>query len=351
MENLYNTMRMLGNGENLMRSLGLCGLLLTSILWSATAATADYASGYEALSVRDYAAAADRFRIESEKGDVFATLALGHLYRVNRGVLIADHAKSAKLTLQAAKAGNCEAQYLIGTFYYRGFGRKQDEKIGLDWFMKSAFCGHSGAQLVVAQSYLNQLSTHDQAVSWLRASARQGHPHALVMLADIYAEGRNTNISHEMAMHLYLRSAKSDYLVAVQRIADALEDGVVAVPLSPLAAKRWRKLEAQLIAQREQERRVSFLVAQDNSISDNTKSINTNNSSKEKIREMASEMATTLLESFPLIANPFSDLPEGLSVAQDDETRKLRPDNQYAIPRRTFTVSKDVQYKVPAPSP
>ena len=321
-----------------MRFQGACGLLFASVVWILPAAAANYESGYEALTAGNYVAAARLFSVESQNGDAFAKLALGHLYRVSRGVPLTDADKSAKLTLQAAEAGNCEAQYLIGTFYYRGYGLAQDQKVALDWFEKSAFCGHAGAQLVVAQAYLDQPRTGNKAVSWLRASARQGHVHALVMLADHYVETGDTAISGGVAMHLYLRAAIRGYPLAAERIAGAFKRGM-AMPPNPLATKRWQDLASQLA----QSRTESFVAVRENPTPRGKQSANTENLLGAGARKRAAEMASALLGTFPLPEDFFSDLPEGVSVVQDGDPRRLRPDDQYGIPQHTFFVGKGFQ--------
>jgi TPR repeat protein len=323
-----------------MRFHGACRLLIASILWfPSSIAAADYQSGYAALAAGDFTEAARLLEIESNDGDAFASLALGHLYLTNRGVRDFDLEKSVNLTLQAAEAGNCEAQYLVGTFYFRGYGLEQKEEVALDWFKKSAFCGHSGAQLAVAQSYFHQPNSQDQAVTWLKASAHQGHVHALVLLADLYAEGRDIEVSDEIAMHLYLRAAKNGYSLAALRIADALAQGMAAPPNHRQTANRWRELAAQLA----QTRQDSFVTLRKTSALDSKKGIGAGGPTEIGPRSRVSGMANALLESFPMPANLFSDLPEGLPVRSDDDTRRLLPDDQYGIPRRKFVVSEDFQ--------
>jgi TPR repeat protein len=321
-----------------MKIKGLGILLLAFFMPPEPASAAEYESGYQALTARDFPAAARLFKAELQNGDSFAALALGHLYMINRGIANFDVGKSVKLILQAAETGNCEAKYLIGTFYYRGYGLMLDEKTALDWFKKSAMCGHSGAQLVVAQIYLERSDTREQAISWLRASARQGHVHALIMLADHFAETGNSTENQVTAMHLYLLSAQRGYPLAAQRIADAYEHGSTA-PKDPLAAKRWLEMAAQLTT----ERREILAATKNNSWSISKRDKSANNSLEASTRQQVSEMATALLAAFPLPTDPFSDIPEGVPTAQDTDTHRILPDNQYAIPQRTFIVTEDSQ--------
>ena len=320
-----------------MRIKALCVLLLASLLSFRPAVAADYDIGYQALSAGDYAAAARLFKSESQNGDSFAALALGHLYMVNRGVPNYDVNQSVKLILHAAEAGNCEAKYLMGTFYYRGYGRDQDEKTAFEWFKKSAMCGHSGAQLTIAQIYLERSDKRNQATSWLRAAARQGHVHALVLLADYYLDSLSSTENNVTAMHLYLLSAKKGYPLAAQRIADAYEHGRAA-PKDQQDAKRWGELAARLTAERRE-----ILAATKNDSWPGSKQDTNVKTSSETTRERASEMATALLPTFPLPADPFSGLPEGVPIAQDNLTPRLLPDNQYGIPQRTFIAGKASQ--------
>ena len=114
---------------------------------------ADAASGLAAFRAGDYEKAYAECLPSFQKGDALSQLLVGHMYGIGRGVRTQDPIASAQIVLRAAKQGNTEAQYITGTYYFRGFGRKRDRKAAFDWFRKAAENGHSGAQVELAREF------------------------------------------------------------------------------------------------------------------------------------------------------------------------------------------------------
>jgi TPR repeat protein len=86
-----------------------------------------------------------------------------------------------KEILPLAKAGNADAQHLLGLMYYMGRGVKRDYKAALEWHRKAAVQGKADAQYVVgAMYYTGNAVPQDQraAVQWFRRAAEQGHADA-----------------------------------------------------------------------------------------------------------------------------------------------------------------------------
>ena len=81
-----------------------------------------------------------------------------------------------------ARAGNPDAQHLLGLMYYMGRGVPRDYKQALQWHLKAAEQGKADAQYVVgAMYYTGNAVPQDQkhAVTWFRKAAEQGHGEAL----------------------------------------------------------------------------------------------------------------------------------------------------------------------------
>jgi TPR repeat protein len=88
-----------------------------------------------------------------------------------------------------AKAGNADAQHLLGLMYYMGRGVKRDYKQAMEWHRKAALQGKSDAQYVVGAMYYTGNSVpQDQklAVQWFRKAAEQGHADAQHALGLMY---------------------------------------------------------------------------------------------------------------------------------------------------------------------
>ncbi len=100
-----------------------------------------------------------------------------------------NYAAALKEITPLAKAGNPDAQHLLGLMYYMGRGVPQDYKQALEWHRKAALQGKADAQYVVGAMYYTGnavIQDHKQAVTWFRKAAEQGHPDAQQALGLMY---------------------------------------------------------------------------------------------------------------------------------------------------------------------
>ncbi|MET0268568.1 MAG: tetratricopeptide repeat protein [Duganella sp.] len=88
-----------------------------------------------------------------------------------------------------AKAGNADAQHLLGLMYYMGRGVEQDYQKAFQWHRKAAEQGKADAQYVVGAMYYTGntvIQDHKQAVVWFRKAAEQGHADSLQIMGLMY---------------------------------------------------------------------------------------------------------------------------------------------------------------------
>ncbi len=88
-----------------------------------------------------------------------------------------------------AKAGNADAQHLMGLMYYMGRGVPRDYKQAFAWHHKAAMQGKADAEYVVGAMYYTGNSVpqdQKQAVAWFRKAAEQGHAEAQHALGLMY---------------------------------------------------------------------------------------------------------------------------------------------------------------------
>jgi TPR repeat protein len=100
-----------------------------------------------------------------------------------------NYALALKEIAPLAKAGNADAQHLLGLMYYMGRGVLQDYKQAFAWHQKAALQGKADAQYVVGAMYYKGNAVppdQKQAVYWFRKAAEQGHPEAQYALALLY---------------------------------------------------------------------------------------------------------------------------------------------------------------------
>jgi TPR repeat protein len=100
-----------------------------------------------------------------------------------------NYALAYKEILPLARAGNADAEHLLGLMYYMGRGVQQDYRQALTWHRRAALQGKADAQYVVGAMYYTGnavIQDHKQAVSWFRKAAEQGHADAQQVLGLMY---------------------------------------------------------------------------------------------------------------------------------------------------------------------
>ncbi|MFZ4875275.1 tetratricopeptide repeat protein [Janthinobacterium sp. Mn2066] len=100
-----------------------------------------------------------------------------------------NYSLAYKEILPLAKAGNPDAEHLLGLMYYMGRGLPQDYKQAMFWHRKAADQGKADAQYVVGAMYYtgnSVLQDHKQAVVWFRKAAEQNHAEAQQVLGLMY---------------------------------------------------------------------------------------------------------------------------------------------------------------------
>jgi TPR repeat protein len=100
-----------------------------------------------------------------------------------------NYAQALKEITPLAKAGNADAQHLLGLMYYMGRGVQRDYKQAFAWHYKAALQGKADAQYVIGAMYYTGNAVpqdHKLAVEWFRKAAEQGHPDAQHALGLMY---------------------------------------------------------------------------------------------------------------------------------------------------------------------
>jgi hypothetical protein len=100
-----------------------------------------------------------------------------------------DYALALREIAPFAKAGNADAQHVLGLMYYMGRGVPRDYAQAFAWHYRAALQGLPAAQYVIgAMYYTGNAVPRDpgRAVSWFRKAAEQGHPDAQYALGLMY---------------------------------------------------------------------------------------------------------------------------------------------------------------------
>jgi TPR repeat protein len=116
------------------------------------AALAGFPEGASAYNARNYAQALKEIAPLARAGNPEAQHLLGLMYYMGRGVA-RDYKQAFQWHLKAAQQGKADAQYVVGAMYYTGNAVPQDQKHAVTWFRKAAEQGHGEAQHALGLMY------------------------------------------------------------------------------------------------------------------------------------------------------------------------------------------------------
>jgi hypothetical protein len=115
-------------------------------------AHAGFTEGANAYNARNYAQALKEITPLARAGNADAQHLLGLMYYMGQGVQ-KDYKQAFGWHYKAAVQGKADAQYVIGAMYYTGNAVPQDQKLAVSWFRKAAEQGHAGAQHALGLMY------------------------------------------------------------------------------------------------------------------------------------------------------------------------------------------------------
>jgi TPR repeat protein len=145
-------------------------------------AMAGFAEGANAYNARNYALALKEITPLAKAGDPDAENLLGLMYYMGRGVP-RDYKQAFAWHYKAAQQGKADAQYVIGAMYYTGNAVPQDEKLAVQWFRKAAEQGHPDAQYALGLMYRYHVAGMPQdlgiAYMLMNLAAANGHKNAI----------------------------------------------------------------------------------------------------------------------------------------------------------------------------
>lgn len=112
--------------------------------------------------------------------------------------------------IKSSNQGFEDAQYLLGTCYESGTGVEENQKVALGFYTKAADAANKMAQFALGEHYFGE-ELYDIAVNWYTRSARQGYPPAQYQLGFCYYYGRGSIQAEEMALVWLNKAADKKY--------------------------------------------------------------------------------------------------------------------------------------------
>jgi TPR repeat protein len=166
-------------------------------------AMAGFTEGANAYNARNYALALKEITPLAKAGNPDAQHLLGLMYYMGRGVE-RDYKQALAWHRKAAQQGKADAQYVVGAMYYTGNSVPQDQKTALLWFRKAAEQGHAEAQHALGLMYRYHVAGMPQDVVlaymlWNLASA-SGNVNATEQRASIARQMTQEQIEEAQAL-------------------------------------------------------------------------------------------------------------------------------------------------------
>ena len=131
-------------------------------------------------------------RLEAEKGDSEAKVAVGRMFFLGQGTP-QNYSEALKWYRRAAERGNAAAQNNLALMYLNGHGVSKNPIEGAKWMQMAARKGLAKAQLNLGGLYLEGIGVGrnpPEAMNWFRRAANQGDSEGERLLGQILSEGQ-----------------------------------------------------------------------------------------------------------------------------------------------------------------
>ncbi|MEQ8247956.1 MAG: tetratricopeptide repeat protein [Alphaproteobacteria bacterium] len=143
--------------------------------------------------------------------------------------------------LPAARAGDAEAQFYVGTMYRHGFGTETDSDEGHFWLTKAAAQGHARAKFVLG---FDAIQEGRPAADNIVAAAQAGFAPAQYFAGVLYRDGNGVAPNNLIALGWFLQAAEQDHLPAQYAAASLLAAPPQGVRQDVVAAYQWLVIAA-----------------------------------------------------------------------------------------------------------
>lgn len=131
--------------------------------------------------------------------------------------------------LKLAEGGDPQAQYLVGRMHHTGTeNQPQNIEQAVSWYRKAAEQGHAQAQFDLGSCYLQGwgvVKDSAQALEWYLKAAAQNHLLAMFSVGSLYSNGIGTTQSPEQAANWYRKAAELGHAQSQYNLANRYFDG------------------------------------------------------------------------------------------------------------------------------
>jgi len=189
----------------------------------------DLAAGFEAYLNGQYADAAQHLAGPLKAGNADAEFLIGTLYLNGTGEA-KDTGEGIRLLRLAAAQHNASAEDQLGNCYVFGTGVAKDMGEARRWFERGTADGDIDTMYELG--YLLQTQgDKDAAAPWIQKAAESGEPRAQVLYGDSFRFGNGSPTGLREAAHWYLEAAKQGDPVGMVKVAEVFDLGIGGVML------------------------------------------------------------------------------------------------------------------------
>lgn len=160
--------------------------------------------------------------------DTLAIMWMARVYSTGRMGFGRDYELAQRTALEVIQAveklaqrGSSEANFLMGTAYAEGIGKKLDPILAAQWYERAASMGNMLAQHNMGNIYASGTGVEQNdalAVSWWQQAADQGDAIPQYRLAVMYEQGRGVEQDRDEAIRWYRDSAERGYAQAQEAL-------------------------------------------------------------------------------------------------------------------------------------
>ena len=188
---------------------------------------------------RDFAAAAQFYKLAAVEGQHSAAFALARLYadELVEPPTPGAAAQMAQLGLvgliAAANSGQCSALVDIGRYYERGDALRQDQRVASAWYLAAAQAGDLRGMREIARRYAGGEGVKADmtaAVRWWSRAAENGLTSAAAEVGSVYATGKGVPADADKAVYWLERAAAGGSAQGMRLLAELWSGELPAQP-------------------------------------------------------------------------------------------------------------------------
>lgn len=157
--------------------------------------------------------------------------------------------KAFTLYLEAARAGDVAAMFVVGGMYMKGQGVESNPPQGFRWLYRAAIEGRSSkeSQRILGQFFLTGQGVpqnYSEALRWYERAAQGGDREAQSELAFLYFSGNVVARDYEKALYWFELAARNGYPLAQYNVGMLWYTGNGVATVDMVQAYAWFNLAA-----------------------------------------------------------------------------------------------------------